>query len=218
MKTNVELHDDVLAELMWDPRISEKEIGVAVRDGVVTLSGSVISLTEKWEAERAAERVAGVKAVANEIVVKVPGALQRTDTQIAHQAVESLAWDTQVPDERIQISVTKGWITLSGDVDWQFQRDAAAAAVRKLIGVHGVTNDIKVVPKQVSNSDVTESIKAALERRADRTADHIVVRTRGSVVTLSGTVASFGDRRAARGAAWEAPGVTEVRDELAVVL
>jgi osmotically-inducible protein OsmY len=218
MKTNVALHDDVLAELMWDPRISEKEIGVAVKDGVVTLSGSVVSFTEKWEAERAAERVAGVKAVANEIAVKVPGTFQRTDTQVAHQAVESLAWNTQVPDERIQVSVTQGWITLSGDVDWQFQRNAAAAAVRTLIGVHGVSNDIKVVPKQVSSSDVSESIKAALERRADRTADHVVVRIKGSVVTLSGTVPSFGDRRAARGAAWEAPGVTDVRDELAVVL
>jgi osmotically-inducible protein OsmY len=216
MKTDTQLHQDVLAELMWDPQVKEKEIGVACKDGVVTLTGSVDSFAEKWAAERAAERVIGVRAVAADLVVTIPSAFSRTDTELAHKAVDALMWDIQIPDYRIRCKVSDGWITLDGDVDWQYQRDAAARDVRNLTGVRGVTNTIRVLPKRVSAYDVTRNIRKALERRADRTAEHINVFTKDGVVTLTGTVSSFGERRAAEGAAWSAPGVAEVRDELAV--
>lgn len=217
MKTDMQLHKDVLSEITWDPRVKEKEIGLAAKGGVVTLTGSVESYAEKWAAERAAERVAGVKAVANDLAVTIPSAFSRADTDIAHKIVDSLAWDIQVPHDKIKSKVTNGWVTLDGEVEWQYQRDAAARAVRNLTGVCGVTNLIKVTPQRVSSHDVSKSIKEALERRADRTAERIVVEATGRVVTLTGNVASFGDRRAAEGAAWSAPGVAEVRDELSVV-
>jgi VCBS repeat-containing protein len=218
MKNNVQLQTDVRAELAWDPRIDDKEIRVTAADGVVTLTGSVRSYADKWAAERAAESVFGVKAVANDLAVAVALTYQRSDTDIAGAVVDALAWDVRVPDTKIKAAVTNGWITLEGDVEWQYQRDAAARAVRNLAGVRGVTNNVTITAKRVSTHDVSKSIKEALERRADRTAEHINVETVGSVVTLTGSVPSFGDRRAAEGAAWSAPGVTDVHDELAVTL
>ena len=217
MNTDMQLHKDVLAELVWDARIGEKEIGVAAKDGVVTLTGSVATYAEKLAAERAVERVAGVKAVANDLTVKIPNSLTHSDTEIAHKVVDSLLWDVEVPDEKITTSVANGLVTLGGEVEWQYQRDAAERAVWNLAGVRGVRNNIKVTPQRVSPFNVSQSIRAALERRADRTADRISVEAKDGVVILKGTVPSFGDRRAAEGAAWSAPGVTEVRDELAVV-
>ncbi|HMA22799.1 MAG: BON domain-containing protein [Gemmatimonas sp.] len=217
MKTDMQLHKDVLAELTWDPQLNEKEIGVAAKDGVVTLTGWVASYAEKLAAERATERVAGVKAVANDLTVKIPSNFARSDTELAHRIVDALVWDVEVPDEKITASVTNGWVTLEGEVEWQYQRDAAARAARNLAGVHGVYNNIHVMAKRVSSDEVSQSIKEALERRADRTASHIIVDTKDGVVTLTGSVPSYGDRRAAEGAAWSAPGVTEVRDALAVV-
>lgn len=216
MKTDLELHQDVIAELTWDPRVAEKEIGVATKAGVVTLSGSVPTFAEKWAAERAVERVSGVKAVANDLLVNLPSSVTHSDTAIAHQVVNTLAWDIQVPDERITAHVSNGWITLQGDVEWQYQRDAAARAVRNLAGVRGVTNEIRVKPTVASTFDVSRRIKDALRRRAERTANDITVETVGDVVTLKGKVKTFSDRRAAEGAAWAAPGVKEVRDEIAV--
>ena len=204
--------------MQWDPRVADNAIIVTTSSGVVTLTGSVPSYADKWAAERAAERVLGVKAVANDLAVAVPVPFQRSDTDIAHAVVNALAWDVQVPDAKIKAGVTNGWITLEGDVEWRFQRDAAARAVRNLAGVRGVTNNITIAAKRVSSFDVGKSIKQALERRADRTAEHINVTTAGTVVTLTGSVPSFGDRRAAEGAAWSAPGVTEVHDELAVTV
>jgi osmotically-inducible protein OsmY len=214
----MQLHKDVLAELTWDPRVAHKEIAVSAKDGVVTLSGSVPSFAEKSAAERAAERVAGVKAVANDLIVNVPSAYFHSDTEIAHKIVDAFAWDIEVPDDKIKAAVTNGWVTLEGEAEWKFQRDAAAKVVRNLAGVRGVTNNIKMVPRSVSSHDVSRSIKAALERRADRTAEHITVLTHGGVVTLKGSVPTFDDRRAAEGAAWSAPGVTDVHDELAVAV
>jgi len=217
MKTDIQLHQDVLAELAWDPRLGSNEIGVGIKDGVVTFTGSVPSYMQKLAAEHAAERVAGVKAVANELVVNPPGDLAPSDTELAHRIVDALAWDVEVPNDKITAAVSSGWVTLEGDVEWQYQRDAAARAARNLVGVCGVSNNIKVAAKRVSSETVSESIKQALERRADRTASRIVVDAKDGVVTLTGSVPSFGERRAAEGAAWSAPGVTEVRDALAVV-
>lgn len=216
MKTDIELQKDVIDELRWDPSVKEKEIAVAARDGVVTLSGHVPSYPEKWAAERAAERVFGVKAVANEIEVKLPGDRTRPDPEIAHKVVEALEWDTQVPDDKIKATVTNGWVTLDGEVAWAFQRDAAIRAVRNIVGVRGVTNKLALVPPSVSAYDVSTKIREALRRRAERDAEAIIVETKDNVVTLKGKVPTFAERRAAEGAAWAAPGVKEVHDEIVV--
>jgi len=216
MGDNVAVQADVRAELAWDPRVDDAEIHVTVANGVATLTGTVPSFADKRAAERAAERVFGVKAVANELAVAVPLHYRRSDADIAEAVVDALAWDVEVPERQIKASVADGWITLTGVAQWRYQRDAAARAVRNLAGVRGVTNEITVTAKQVSPHQVSMSIKEALERRADRTADRISVETVGTVVTLRGVVPSLGDRRAIEGAAWSAPGVTEVRDELAV--
>lgn len=218
MKTRVQLQSDVRTELAWDPTVDDKDINITSEDGVVTLSGTVPSYANRLAAERAAERVYGVSAVANELTVAVPLRFQRTDTDIAQAVVDALMWDVEVPDMEVKAAVSSGWVTLVGDVEWRYQRDAAARAVRNLAGVRGVTNNITITVKPVSSYDVGKAIKDALERRADRTAEHITIDTAGTVVTLSGSVASFGDRRAAEGAAWSAPGVTEVHDQLAVTV
>jgi len=217
MKTDTTLQKDVIDELRWDPRVTEKEIGVAAKDGVVTVTGSVESFAERWAVERAVERVAGVRVVANEIEVKLPSSLVRTDADIAHQVRETFKWDVQVPEEFIRAQVTKGWVTLEGEVRWNFQREAATQAVRNLAGVRGVTNLVRV-KSPISTYDVSLKITDALRRRADRDAEHIQIEASGDVVTLKGTVSSFAERRAAEGVAWSAPGVREVKDELIVAM
>jgi VCBS repeat-containing protein len=221
MRADMQIHKDVLAELVWDPRVRQKEIAVVTSAGVITLTGSVSSYAEKVAAERAAERVAGVRAVANSLTVAPPKmAVEYTDIDLAHVVADALAWDIQVPHDQIAASVTNGWVTLDGAVEWQYQRDAAEHAVQQLAGVYGVNNNITLTAKGVSAADVSLSIKHALERRADRIADGVGVEvsTTNGVVTLSGSVASYGDRRAIEAAAWMAPGVTDVRDGLTVSL
>jgi osmotically-inducible protein OsmY len=218
MKTDSMLQKDVIDELRWDPRIKEKEIGVAAKQGVVTVTGFVESFAERNAVERAAERVAGVKAVANEVEVKLPATSMRSDTDIAHQIVETFKWDIQVPDDKITAQVAHGWVTLEGEVKWFYQKDAAARAVRNLAGVRGVSNLLRVKSPAVSAFDVSHRIKEALHRRAERDAESITVDAKGDVVTLTGTVTSFAERRAAEGVAWSAPGVQEVRDEIIVVM
>ena len=217
MKNDSELQHDVIEELRWDPAITEKEIGVAVRDGVVTLTGSVESYAQRWAVERAAERVSSVRALANEISVKLPSTFVRSDSDLAHQIVEAFRWDVQVPHEQIRAKVARGWVTLEGEADWAFQREAAAADVRSLTGVVGVTNLIHV-KSTISAFDVSRKIKDALRRRADRDAERIDVEAIGDVVTLKGVVSSYAERRAAEGVAWSAPGVREVKDELVVAV
>lgn len=216
MKTDLQLQRDVLDELKFEPSIREAEIGVTAKGGVVTLTGLVDSYAEKISAERTAERISGVKVVADEIKVKLPGSYQRSDTDIAHTVVNALRWDIQVPDDRIKAAVEDGWIDLQGEVEWQYQKWAAEGAVRNLTGVKGVTNLITVKPKKVSTYEVGQKIKDSLRRHAERDADRITVEAKDGRVTLQGTVSSFAERQDAERAAWQAPGVTNVEDMIAV--
>jgi osmotically-inducible protein OsmY len=216
MKTDTQLLRDAQDQLRWEPSVRDDEIGVAAKDGVLTLSGHVPSFADKYTAVRAVERVVGVKAVADEITVKLPSSYSRTDTELAHQAVNALKWDVQVPDELIRVTVREGWLTLEGDVEWQFQRTAAERAVRNLTGVRGVINSIAVKPKHVSELDVSKKIKEALRRSADLESDRIRVEAHDGSVTLEGTVRTFTERRDAERAAWGTPGVTRVDDRILV--
>lgn len=166
MRTKVQLQSDVRTELAWDPSVDDKDINITSEDGVVTLSGTVPTYANRLAAERAAERVYGVSAVANELTVVVPLRFQRTDTDIAQAVVDALMWDVEVPDMEVKAAVSSGWVTLVGDVEWRYQRDAAARAVRNLAGVRGVKNNITITAKPVSSYDVGKAIKDALERRA----------------------------------------------------
>lgn len=216
MKTDLQLQRDVLDELKFEPSIREAEVGIAAKEGVVTLTGFVDSYAEKFSAERTAERVRGVKAVADEIKVKLPGMHQRSDTDIAHAVVNALRWDIQVPDDRIKATIEEGWIALEGEVEWQYQKWAAEGAVRNLTGVKGVTNLIAVKPRTTSTHEVGQKIKDSMRRHAERDADRITIEAKDGRVTLRGTVSSFAERQDAERAAWQAPGVTNVDDMIAV--
>ena len=216
MKTDTQIQKDVIDELRWDPSIRENEIGVASKDGVVTLSGVVDSYAEKYAAERAAQRVSGVKAIAEDLAVHLIPSFKRSDADIAHAAVTALKWDIQVPDEKIKVKVDDGYITLSGDVEWKFQQEAAERAVRYLRGAKGVVSLIKVAPKHVSKLEVSSKIKDALRRGAERDADRITVEAADGKVTLKGTVRSWAERMDAERAAWSAPGVSSVDDRISI--
>ena len=211
MKTDLDLQRDVIAELEWEPALSGQEIGVAVRDGVVTLSGTVSNYAKKFKAERAAERVHGIKAVALDLNVKIPTSFMRTDTEIAHAALNALKWDVEVPDDKITLRIEDGRVLLEGEVDWQYQRTAAERAIRNLAGVKSVGNLISVKPKHVSSFDVSAKIKEAFKRSAEVDSSKVNV-------ILKGFVRSWAERRDAENAAWSAPGVTQVEDRLAVSL
>jgi osmotically-inducible protein OsmY len=214
--TDRELKGHVQNALDWEPSIDAAEIGVSVDDGVVTLRGDVKSYAERAAAERVTVGVYGVKAVANDIEVRLGGGQLRTDTEIAHAVLSALKWNSMVPDEKITLTVANGWVTLAGQVDWEYQRAAAATVVRDLTGVRGVTNSIAVVP-QVTLADVKAKIEAALRRSAEVDASRINVAVADGRVTLSGNVHSWLERNEARQAAWAAPGVKEVEDHIAVV-
>jgi osmotically-inducible protein OsmY len=215
MKSDSQLRADILEELAWEPGINESEIVVGVKDRVVTLTGYVASYAQKYTAERAVERVGGVRAVAADLQVKLASPYQRTDTDIAHAAVSALDWDIEVP-EGVKAKVEKGWITLEGSVHWQFQRAAAERAVRYLNGVKGITNLIAVTPKHASPVEVSQKIKDALRRNAEFDASRITVETADGNVTLKGKVRSWAERNDAETAAWAAPGVTHVDDRIEV--
>jgi osmotically-inducible protein OsmY len=214
-KTDEEIQRDVLAELKWDSRLQPNEIGVIVKDGVVTLTGWVDSYLKKWNAEEAAHRVAGVKAVANDVEVRLPSSSERTDSDIAAAAVHALEWDALVPSDRVQLTVSKGWVTLRGEVDWQYQREDAERVVRRLTGVKGVTNLITVKP-HTAPSDLKKRIEEALVRSAKVDADRIIIEVQGSKAILKGTVRSWAEREEAERVAWSAPGILSVENRITI--
>jgi osmotically-inducible protein OsmY len=214
-KTDEEIQRDVLAELKWDSRLQRNEIGVIVKDGVVTLTGWVDSYLKKWNAEEAAHRVAGVKAVANDVEVRLPSSSERTDSDIAAAAVHALEWDALVPSDRVQLTVSKGWVTLRGEVDWQYQREDAERVVRRLTGVKGVTNLITVKP-HTAPSDLKKRIEEALVRSAKVDADRIIIEVQGSKAILKGTVRSWAEREEAERVAWSAPGILSVENRITI--
>ena len=209
------LRQAVIDELQWEPSVNAAHIGVTARDGVVTLTGDVGSYAEKLAAEKAAGRVFGVKAVAEELQVRFPFDQKMNDTDIAQKALNVLAWDIEVPKNKVRVKVEKGWVTLEGTVDWYYQKSAAETDVRKLQGVIGVINNIVIKPS-VQASDVRDKIKAALKRNAQIEADNITVTTDGGKVTLTGKVDTWGEDNIVVDTAWSAPGVTEVVDKLAI--
>jgi osmotically-inducible protein OsmY len=213
MKSDNELRRDVERELEWEPAIDERRIGVSVMDGVVTLTGQVSTYAERWKAERAVERVAGVRGVANELEVRLIG--EHSDTEIARAAVDAFKWDTAVPANRIKVKVDDGWVTLTGDVRWDFQRRAAERAVRTLPGVKGIINLVNINP-EVKPHHVKELIEATFRREAVLDARNIEVQVDGGEVTLRGTVRSWLERHEAEKAAWSAPGVTAVHNLIIV--
>jgi osmotically-inducible protein OsmY len=213
MKSDSELRREVERELEWEPAVDERRIGVAVLDGVVTLTGAPSTYFEKWKAERTVERVAGVRGVVNKLEVRV--ADEPSDTDIAKAAVDALKRDVRVPSDRVQVKVEKGWLTLTGDVHWDYQRRATERAVRNLPGIRGITNLIAVRPR-VEPHEVQQKIQATFEREASLDARNIVVQVSGSEVTLRGKVRSWLERHEAEKAAWSAPGVTAVHNTITV--
>lgn len=210
-RTDEQIQRDVLAELKWDARVQPNEIGVAVKDGVVTLTGHVNAYTKKWAGEEAALRVRGVRAVANEIEVRLPFSSERTDADIAAAAARALEWDTALPGDKIKVTVSKGWVTLRGEVEWQYQKQDAERVVRRLTGVKGVSNLIEIKPK-VSPAELKQKIEQALLRSVKTDAERISIEVQGSTVILRGTVRSWAERREAERAAWSGAGVTSVRN------
>jgi osmotically-inducible protein OsmY len=215
MKTDAQLKNDVCAELDWDPSINASQVGVAVKDGIVTLTGHLDTYAEEHAVERAVQRVHGVRAIAVELDVKLDPGHVRTDADIAAAALSAFKWHAQIPMDRIQVQVEKGWVTLGGEVDWEYQRREAEKAVRPLTGVVGVSNAIKLKPR-VSPANLAQRIREALARHAEHEAKHIEVSVEGGVVTLRGSVDSWAERVAAAGATWSAPGVSSVVNEIKV--
>lgn len=215
MKTDVQLKKDVIAELEWDPAINATYVGVAVKDGVVTLTGHLDTHAEKHAIERAVQRVRDVRGIAVEVDVKLDSSHKRSDSDIAAAAESAFTWDALIPTDRIQVMVEKGWITLTGELSWEYQRHEAERAVRTLTGVVGVSNAI-TLKAATTPVDVSKRIRDALVRHAEDEAKLLEVTVKSDTVTLHGTVDSWSERAAASSAAWSAPGVAKVVNEIKI--
>lgn len=213
MKTDIEIQKDVMEQLKWEPFLDASEIGVAVKNGIVTLSGIVDSYSKKILAEKVTKRIAGARAIALDIQVGLSPVYRKTDAEVAEAVVNALKWHTMVPDQKISVSVENGSVKLEGEVDWDYQRRQALKAVEDLIGVRSVINLIKVKDRVIS-TDVQKAINAAFKRNATIDADKIKVELMGSRVTLFGTVRSLPEKEDAENAAWFAKGVTNVDNKL----
>src|SRR6266446_2456003 len=214
-RTDEDIQADVLEELKWDTHVRPNEIGVAVKEGIVTLTGWVDSYLKKIHADEAAHRVPGVKAVANDIEVRLPSFAERTDADLAAAVLSALKWDAAIPAGTLDVTVSQGWVTLKGEVEYAFQKRDAERAVERLSGVKGVGNLIVVKP-HLSPTDLKQQIERALIRNAQTDARHITVEVQGSKVILHGTVRSYAEKQAAADAAWSAPGVSEVENRMVV--
>jgi len=215
LRSDTDIQKDIIAELKWEPSLRDDDIAVSVRDGVVTLAGFTDSYVDRWKAEQVASKVKGVKAIANDIEVKLPSSSTRPDPDIARAALDALRWNISVPHDRIKVKVEKGWVTLEGDVDWYYQKEAAERSVRYLTGVRGVSNLMTLRARPVP-ADIKQKIKDALQRGAELDAEHITVEMDGSKVILRGTVRSVAEMQDSERAARNAPGVTEVENRLTV--
>jgi osmotically-inducible protein OsmY len=215
MRSDSEIERDVKDELQWDPDLDATNIAVSVKDGVVTLAGYVKSYTDKYEAEAAAKRVASVRAVANDLEVRLPSVDERPDPDIARDAVAAIKSQLPISSEHIKVVIKNGWVSLEGQVEWQYQRQTAEKAVRRIKGVKGVSNLIQLGPR-AQPEDIKRKIQEAFKRNAEVDANRIMVETNGSEVILKGTVRSWVEREEAERVAWSAPGVTKVEDRIAV--
>ncbi|QEH42677.1 BON domain-containing protein [Chitinophaga sp. XS-30] len=214
-KTDIQLQKDVMEELQWEPSLEASGVGVAVKDGIVTLSGTIANYSQKLAAENAAKRVKGVRAVAVDLEVRLSTGEKRNDADIAEAVLNALKWNSFVPEEKIRIKVDDGWLTIEGEVEWGFQRESVTNAVKDLLGVKGVRNLLSIRPV-IAPSIVRDRIKKALSRRANVESEGIDVQMDGGHVTLKGNVRSWSEREEVERAVWSAPGVLDVKDELVV--
>jgi osmotically-inducible protein OsmY len=214
-KTDTELQKDVMSELKYDPSVKVSDIGVLAKNGTVTLNGYATSYSEKWEAVHATKRVAGVKAIADDIEIQLPASYHRTDTDIAAAAINQIEWSTTIPNGTVQATVRDGWITLDGEVEWWYQKNAAGGLVKQMAGVKGVTNSISISPK-VTKKEVETDIKSAFKRNAMLDAQHIRVETSGNNVILHGQVRNYSEYDEAERVAWSEAGVSSVDNRLEV--
>jgi osmotically-inducible protein OsmY len=215
MRTDAEIQKDVMEEFKWEPFLTASEIGVAVRNGIVTLSGTLDSYAKKLAAEKAAKRISGVKAVAEDIQVKYNGGGIKNDTEVAEAVLDAFKWNSAIKENNIKTKVENGIVTLEGQVDWEFERRAIRSAIQNLNGVRGIVNNITIAP-QITPSDIKQKIHRAFHRHATLDANGIEVATDGSTVTLSGKVRSWAEKRDAEYAVWGSPGVNKVINKLEI--